>query len=427
MYTTHKLKNGIPVVMSHLPQYRSVSIGVWIKTGSIDETQASNGISHFIEHMLFKGTTSYSARDIAEIFDSVGGDLNAFTSKECTCFHGRVLDNHLAIPIKIIADMIQNPLLDEKDIEKEKGVVLDEILMADDTPDDVSYDLIAKTIYNNGSLSRPILGTEDNLKYFSYETITDHLNQFYTTDNMVISLAGSFDEEEALLLLNEHFNMTGCTHNSVDSINDFHVGGDFIYRDIEQIHLEIGFKGLPYSKEEIFDLAALNNILGASVSSRLFQNIREAEGLTYTINSYLTQYEKTGLLSIYASMQSDNLKTVVQLIQRELETLINNGITDKELIRVKEQLKGNYILDLESTDSYMNLIGKGTLFKIPIRTPEEVEKAIDGISKESVNSLIMSILNTKPSVALVGRVDKNHLLQCINILGGEYEATCKDH
>lgn len=423
MYTTHKLKNGIPVVMSHLPQYRSVSIGVWIKTGSIDETQSFNGISHFIEHMLFKGTHSYSARDIAEIFDSVGGDLNAFTSKECTCFHGKVLDHHLEIPIKIIADMIQNPLLDEQDIEKEKGVVLDEILMADDTPDDVSYDLIAKTIYHEGSLSRPILGTEETLKHFDQQTIIDYMSQFYTTDNMVISLAGSFDEKRGLNLLNKYFDMMPSVHKPVSSMNTFHVGGDFIYRDIEQIHLEIGFKGLPYSSEAVFNLAALNNILGASVSSRLFQNIREAEGLTYTINSYLTQYETTGLLSIYACMQRDNLRAVTQLIQKELNALIENGITDSEIIRVKEQLKGNYILDLESTDSYMNLIGKGTLFKIPIRTPDEVEQAIDAISKDSVNALMMSILNTTPSVALVGRIDKSHLLECISILGGEYETT----
>lgn len=422
MYTTHILNNGIKVVMQELAHYRSTSIGVWIKTGSIDETKEKNGISHFIEHMLFKGTETLSAREIAEAFDSIGGDLNAFTSKECTCFHSRVLDHHIDVPIKILSDMIKNPSLRPDDIEKEKSVVLDEIMMAEDTPDDVSYDLIAKSIYEDGTLSRPILGSKETLESFDKQLIEQHLNDYYTTDNMVISVAGSFDEEELMKLLNEGFNMPKTGHKAVKHTNKFHRNAAFIYRDIEQVHLEIGYKGIPYGHASVFDLAALNALLGASVSSRLFQNIREAHGLTYSINSYVSQYEETGLFSIYASMHVKNINKVVGLIRNELDILLTKGISEEELYRVKEQLKGNYILDLESVDSYMNLLGKNTLFKTKIHTPNQVEEKINAITKDSVEALLKDILSQAPTLALVGRVDEDHLNQCVKILGGANEA-----
>jgi len=418
MYTTHILNNGIRVILSKLEQYRSTSIGLWIKTGSIDETEENNGISHFIEHMLFKGSSKRSARDIAEAFDSIGGDLNAFTSKECTCFHAKVLDRHIDIAIEIIADMISDPLMDEEDIKLEKSVVLDEIMMAEDTPDDVSYDLISKVIYHEGTLARPILGTKETLDSINQDVIKKHLDDYYTTDNLVISIAGSFDEESIIELLNQHFTMPESYHKNHKEKNYFHNDSSFVYRDIEQVHLEIGYEGMPYSSDEIFNLAALNNILGASVSSRLFQNIRESKGLTYSINSYLTQYEDNGLFSIYASMHVSNLKLVCDLIKIELDKLLKDGLEEKEFLRVKEQLKGNYILDLEGTDSYMNLIGKGHLFDIKIRVPDEVEAAINNIKKSEVEALMLKILSSKPSIALVGRVDQKLLDECTSVVGG---------
>ena len=418
MYTTHILNNGIRVILSKLEQYRSTSIGLWIKTGSIDETEENNGISHFIEHMLFKGTSKRSARDIAEAFDSIGGDLNAFTSKECTCFHAKVLDRHIDIAIEIIADMINDPLMDTEDIKLEKSVVLDEIMMAEDTPDDVSYDLISKVIYHDGTLSRPILGTKETLDSINQDIIKKHLDDYYTTDNLVISIAGSFDEETIINLLNQHFTMPESSHKNHKEKNYFHSDSSFVYRDIEQVHLEIGYEGMPYSSDEIFNLAALNNILGASVSSRLFQNIRESKGLTYSINSYLTQYEDNGLFSVYASMHVSNLKLVCDLIKIELDKLLKDGLEEKEFLRVKEQLKGNYILDLEGTDSYMNLIGKGHLFDIKIRVPDEVEAAINNIKKSEVEALMLKILSSEPSIALVGRVNQKLLDECTSVIGG---------
>jgi len=424
MYRTHTLNNGIKVILAKLDNYRSASMGVWIKTGSIDENEENNGISHFIEHMLFKGTPTRSARDIAEAFDSIGGDLNAFTSKECTCFHAKVLDHHIEIAIEILADMLINPLMDDMDIKREQSVVLDEIMMAEDTPDDVSYDLISKVIYHEGSLSRPILGNAKTLESFNKETLLEHMSEYYTTDNMVISIAGSFDENDILEKLNTHFNVKESIHLPKSVNNYFHTNAEFIYRDIEQVHLEIGFEGINFSNDEIYSLAALNNILGASVSSRLFQNIREAHGLTYSINSYITQYENNGLFSIYASMNTGNLIKVITLINTELNTLVEDGITEKELRRVKEQLKGNYILDLEGTDSYMNIIGKGRLFDKTIRMPNEVEEKINEINMNDVLDLMMKILTSSPSIAIVGRVDQSLLNECVNIIGGSNETRC---
>lgn len=415
MYTEHTLDSGIQVILSKLDYTRSASIGFWIKAGSIHETEANNGISHFIEHMLFKGTTKRSAKEIAESFDGIGGDLNAFTSKECTCFHAKVLDKHLPIAIDILVDMLKNSKLTEEDIEKEKNVVIDEILMAEDTPDDVSYDLIAKTVYANGALGRPILGDEETVKSFNRSMIKEFMKQYYNSNKLVISIAGNYNEKEIIDQLNHSFTNTEFEYEVIES-SDFHVSSNFIYRDIEQIHLEIAFEGVPYSSKKLLHLAALNNILGASVSSRLFQTIREENGLTYAVNSYIAQYEATGLFSIYANMNKNNLIKVVDLISQELNKIRLHGVTAFELKRVKDQLMGNYILDLEGSDSYMNLLGKGKLFNKKINTPEELEKKINDITLDDIKEMIDLILTKTPSISLVGQVNQDLLDETYHIL-----------
>lgn len=416
MYTEHTLPNGIRVYLSKLPVYRSASIGVWFKTGSVNEDRSNNGISHFIEHMLFKGTDKRTAKDIAEFFDTLGGDLNAFTSKECTCYHAKVLDKHLPVAIEVIGDMLTNSSMSHEEIEKEKGVVLDEILMADDTPDDVSYDLIAKTIFGNGSLGQPILGTRESVESISQDMILDYMKEYYTVENVVISIAGSFDEQAILDQLTACIALPSKGMLPESQKNSFLRNSAFIYRDIEQVHLEIAYEGISYCSKRIFDLAALNAIIGASVSSRLFQTIRETHGLTYSINSYLTQYENSGLFNLYASMHKDNLMKVMTLIEKELTDVIQTGFTEEEILKVKEQLKGNYILDLEGSESFMNLIGKGKLFNKHIYSIDEVETRINGITLESVQLLANEILSKKPSLTLVGRVDQDILDQCNALL-----------
>lgn len=418
MYTEHKLSNGIKVIMKKLDVYRSVSIGFWIKAGSINENVDNNGISHFIEHMLFKGTKSKTGKEISEIFDTIGGDLNAFTSKECTCYHARVLDKNLEIAISVISEMLINPLLSNEDIIKEKRVVLDEIDMAEDTPDDVSYDLIAKTVFGDNSLSRPILGTGENIENFDRDDLSEYMKEYYTSSNAVISIAGNFDEEETILMLEKYMKNfpKGKVYTNLDH-NSFHSAYSHVKKDIEQVHLEIAYNGLTYESEEQFSLAALNNILGASVSSRLFQVIREDHGLTYSINSYISQYKSVGLLSVYASMNSENLLTVVSLIKEELDKIRLYGINAEEVSRVKEQLKGNYILDLEGSESFMNLIGKGKLFDKKIYTLDEIELKVSKVTKESITELIKKIIdNDNYSVAIVGKVDEKIAKKCYEIL-----------
>lgn len=412
MYETHKLSNGIQVIMKELPVYRSASIGIWVKTGSINETNQNSGISHFIEHMIFKGTKNHSAKSIAEFFDGIGGDLNAFTSKECTCFHAKVLDEHLEQAILIMGDMLSHPMMDSEDIRKEKGVVLDEIYMAEDTPDDVSYDLIAKTVYGDGPLGKAILGTKESVQSFNQAMISDYLKTYYTTENVVVSIAGSYNAETTLKALEAALKLPCRVDSPERTCNTFSASTAYIYRDIEQVHLEIAFEGVPYCSNKMFDLAALNAIVGSSVSSRLFQNIRENHGLTYTINSYVSQYEAEGLFNIYASMNKENLLQVVALIQKELDDIKKNGVDEVELARVKEQLKGNYILDLEGSESYMTLLGKGKLFSKPIYSTDEIENRINGITLDSVNHMAKFLFNKLPAFTLVGRVDEKDVQAC---------------
>lgn len=421
MYKTYDLNCGAKLFLTPLPIHRSASIGFWVKTGSIHETKSLNGMSHFIEHMLFKGTTSRSAKEIAEFFDVRGADLNAFTSKECTCYHAKVLDHHLIGAIEVISDMLSHPLMDEDEIEKEKNVVIDEIKMAEDTPDDVSYDLIANTIFNESTLGQPILGFESQVQSFTRKSILAYMNDFYTSDNIVISVAGSFDEDAVIEVLNQYLDIKNTKEKNINKQQEFNSQSTFVYKDIEQVHLEIAYPGLGLGNPKVFPLAALNAILGGSVSSRLFQVIRENHGLTYSVNSYLNQYETIGTLSIYANMHKDNLNKVVELIEQEIKEISLNGVTEDELKRVKEQLKGSYILELEGSESYMGLIGKNKLFHKKIHSIEDIESKINAITMSDIKDVIKLTLDNSPALSLVGRIKTEDLMSCSNVLGVDNE------
>lgn len=417
MYNTYELNCGVKLFLTPLPIHRSASIGFWVKTGSIHEPKVLNGISHFIEHMLFKGTSTRTARDIAEFFDSRGADLNAFTSKECTCYHAKVLDHHLVDAIEVISDMICNSLFTDEEIEKEKNVIIDEITMADDTSDDVSYDLIAKASFGKCTLGQPILGFEESVQSFTSSDIRTYMDHYYTSDKIVISIAGSFNESAVIKALNKFLTLKVGVKKETINIQEFYSQGAFISKDIEQVHLEVAYPGLALGDEKVFPMAALNVILGGSVSSRLFQNIREKYGLTYSINSYLNQYENIGTLNLYANMQKSNLKRVVDLLAEEIKVMLLKGVTDEELKRAKEQLKGNYILDLEGSESYMGLIGKNTLFNKKIYTVEAIELKINAIDMKDLNDIIQETLKEKPAVSIVGKVNQKDLDYCIKKLG----------
>lgn len=407
MYHRHELSNGIRVVTYPMPGMRSLSLGLWINAGSAYEAHAFSGVSHFVEHMLFKGTEAHSAKDLADIVDGIGGQINAFTSKECTSYYIKVLDTHLDIAVDLLSDMLLRSVYDPAEIEKEKNVILDEIALYEDSPEDVVYDLLAEVIYGKHPLGFPILGTETSVRNLSRRTIQSLLEERYTAENIVISVAGSFKESELLSRLEARFGeVRKAGAVAVDPpVPAFTKDWAVREKDIEQVHLCVGFNGVKYSDDDLYPLMVLNNILGGGTSSRLFQGIRENQGLAYSVYSHPSLYKDNGLMTIYASFIPENLEPVMTSLCEELQKIRRHEISNEEILRGKEQLKGNYILGLESTGSFMSMMGKGELMAGMIETMDEVIEKIDGVQAADVFRMADQVLTPECyAVALTGRV-----------------------
>ncbi|MGV8144945.1 MAG: M16 family metallopeptidase [Alkaliphilus sp.] len=395
-YRRFNLKNGIRVVTEHIPYVNSISIGVWIEVGSKNENKINNGASHFIEHMLFKGTNSKNAKDIANVIDGIGGHINAFTSKECTCYHVKVLDSHYRLAIDILSDILLNSKFDEIEIGKERSVIMEELSMYEDSPEDLAHDILSQTLYSNHSLGLSILGTRTSLSDLDRKSLLAYMKDYYMPENIVISVAGNFDENQLIEEIERKFGNMKTSKKNGQKIDEVTYNFEHIskIKDIEQTHYCMGFKGVSLlNRKEHYPLLVVNNLLGGSMSSRLFQKIREEKGLTYSIYSYPSIYKNGGSLNIYAGTNPNQLAQVRDLIFGELKELVNNGITDDELNKTKEQLKGNYILGLESTSSRMSSIGKSELLLNRIFTPKEIIKNIDNIDMNSVNQIINKIID----------------------------------
>lgn len=402
MIDKHISKNGLRIVLEKVPAVRSVTIGIWILTGSRNETVQNNGISHFLEHMFFKGTKTRSAQDIAEAFDSIGGQINAFTSKEYTCFYAKVLDTHKDYALEILADMFFNSKFDEEEMEREKKVVYEEIKMYEDTPDDIVHDLLAKASYGEHPLGYPILGTEEHLKTFTPTLLREYIAQRYTPDNVVISIAGNV-EESFINTVEDYFGKYEASAKD----NPMIVKPTFIAesiernKDTEQAHLCLGFNGLPQGDKNIYSLVIMNNVLGGSMSSRLFQDIREKQGLAYSVFSYHSTFLDNGLLTIYAGTGKDQLPLLRDTVRKTLDILIKDGLSEKELRNSKEQLKGNLMLGLESTNSRMSRNGRNELLLQRHRTLDEIIKEIDAVNHQSIKQVIKQVFDNSPSSALI--------------------------
>ncbi|WP_062105030.1 M16 family metallopeptidase [Bacillus niameyensis] len=394
-------QNGVRVVLETIPTVRSVAIGIWVGVGSRDENEQNNGISHFLEHMFFKGTQSRSAKDIAEAFDSIGGQVNAFTSKEYTCYYAKVLDDHASHALEILSDMFFYSTFDEVELNKEKNVVLEEIKMYEDTPDDIVHDLLSKAAYHNHSLGYPILGTEETLASFSSHTLKEYIFNMYTPDKIVISVAGNVDEH--FIMQVEQFFGSFERGNTTRSnlLPVFHSEQILKRKETEQAHLCIGFEGLPIGHKDIFDLIVLNNIFGGSMSSRLFQEVREEKGLAYSVFSFHSSFQDTGMLTIYGGTGANQLDELYDTIFSTMEILKKEGITQKELQNGKEQLKGNLMLGLESTNSRMSRNGKNELLLRKHRTLDEIINDINNVTVEGVNRMGNQIFNEHYTTALV--------------------------
>lgn len=406
-----QLENGVRIVTERIPYFRSVSVGLWFSAGSVYENINYNGMSHFIEHILFKGTKTRTAKEIARAMDSVGGQLNAFTAKECTCYYSNVMDKHLALALDILSDMVLNSVMDPGDIEKEKGVILEEILMYEDSPEDLVSELLGKALLGPHPLGNPILGNRQFVQGITRDRLLSFLNEKYSPHNLVVSVAGNFDEQQAVDLIRKHF---GSWQNRPVDIDIPQPGYQsqnlFRWKDIEQVHLCFGYPGINLGHNDIYPLMIFNNLFGGGMSSRLFQNIREDRGLVYSIFSYPSFYICGGKFTVYACMKPSQAKNVADLVMEEIQKVTTQGVNRDEFETAREQLKGNYILSLESSGSRMNAIGRSELLLGILRTPEEILEKIDNTTIDDVIRAACSILDpNRRAVAVVG---------CENVLEG---------
>ena len=407
MIETIILKNGLTIVMEPITSVRSVSFGIWVKNGSRNESPDTNGISHFIEHMLFKGTSRRSAKDIADEIDEIGGQINAYTSKELTCYYTRTLDTHFDTALDVLADMFFNSKFDDTEIKKECNVILEEINMYEDTPEDQVYDILQAEGWKNNPLGFSVLGSEKTISTFNNKTFRSYFDSNYRPEKTVIAIAGSFEPQETVKKIETYFG--GFSSLNTNPVPDFKT----IYtpafikkeKDIEQMHLCFGFPGLPVGSERAYVLACLNTVFGGGMSSRLFQKIREEKGLVYSIYSYNAGFVDTGIFTIYAAMNPKQVEKAISLIINEIKSLHTDRISEEYLKNTKEQLKSNLLLSLESSSSRMSSLGRAQLLLNRVISPDELIQKIDAITIEKIYEVIGSVFDLGSiSVSAVGKI-----------------------
>jgi predicted Zn-dependent peptidase len=410
MFQKSYLSNGMPVVMERVSNFRSVSMGIWVRVGSRMEVKGENGISHFLEHMLFKGTSKRSVSDIAIDIDALGGELNAFTSKEGTTFYIKVLDEFIEEGMELLSDLFLNSTFPEEEVEREKDVVIEEIKMVHDTPDDYIHDLFAQSIWGTGGLGQPILGKRDTVSSFSREDLKEHVRQFYGASGTVMACAGNFEHGKLLDLLE---NKLGTAPRDAMTVacnpQKFRTRTSVHRRDLSEVHLCMGIKGIEQASPHRYATLLLNTIFGGGISSRLFQEIREKRGLAYTVYSYLSSYLDNGLWGIYVGTGKKKLNEV---ISRSAEELMNfhRTLTEEELERAKTHLKGSIMLGLESTSRRMQNIATQERYYGKYFSPREILKKIDAVSYEEAVSLAESLVSDSGiSLTVLGPVERSDI------------------
>jgi predicted Zn-dependent peptidase len=383
------LPNGVVVITETMQHVRSVSVGIWVRNGSRREVPSENGLAHFLEHMVFKGTARRTAEDIAREMDSVGGMLDAFTSKEQICFNAKVLDEHLPIAFDVLADLIQRPKFDSEDLKKERQVVLEEIKMDLDNPEYLLHDIFTRGFWPNHSLGRPILGTPETVRRFDREAIHRRFQSWFGPDHILVTAAGNITHEQVLKLVEKEFgSLKPLGAREEDAVPStaapIHLERK---RDLEQVHLCIGVPSLPIAHERRFGVAVLNNLLGGGMSSRLFQNIREKQGLAYAVFSELTPYSDAGMFSVYAGTAKETVGKVLDMTIAEFRAMKESPVTVEELLRAKNHLKGSLMLSLESTSSRMSNLARQELYFHRFSSLDEILASIDAVTPEEVQAL----------------------------------------
>ena len=403
-----RLGNGITVLTERMPHVRSVTLGVWLRSGSRHEPAAVNGISHFIEHLVFKGTATRTARDIALAVDSIGGQIDAFTTKEYTCFYAKVLDSHLSDAVDLLADIVRSPRFDPEELDRERGVILEEIRMVEDSPEELVYDLFSERFYPRHPLGRPIQGTLRSVSSLTPRRVSNYFRKSYLPANMLVVAAGNIDRRR----------LVRCLENRLGGIPARRVprpGGRAPLgrtavvlrekRDLEQVHLLLGWNAFPNTSRERYPLYVLNAILGGSMSSRLFQKIREERGLAYSVYSALHAFHDTGALMVYAATSPDRGDEVVQLIMEELRDLATRGPDPHEVEVAREHLKGSVMLSLESTSSRMSHLARQEIYDRRQFGLEEVLAGIDAVAPRHVHAAADRVLRgRRGTLAAVGKV-----------------------
>lgn len=412
MFDQITLPNGLRIVGERLTHVRSCTVGVWVKVGSMNERPEENGLSHFIEHMVFKGTATRTARDIAEEMDDVGGQLNAFTSKDCTCFYAKVIDEDLRLAVDILSDLALRPRFDDAELQKERGVVLEEIAMVEDTPEDLVHDILCEAQFE-GSLQRPILGGAELIRRYTRDDLLRYWRRHYHAKNTVVAIAGNYDWDAFLALVNEYFKNFPNEEPPVAVVEAQQLlsGRKAREKDTEQLQISIGYPGVELGSDEVYALSVFNNAIGGGMSSRLFQRIREELGMAYSVYTFPTSYPGCGTFTIYAGTSPENGEVVIKEIELELVKTLREGLTEKEFKSAKAQLKGGYLLGLESSSGRMQSIGRSTLLLDRLITPEETLAKIEAVTMEDVLNIARRALDAKPSAAIVGKNAQKYLDQ----------------
>jgi predicted Zn-dependent peptidase len=393
-YLKLTLNNGVQIIAEKFDTVQSVSIGMFFKSGVLYESGNLQGVSHFIEHMMFKGTKKRSARKIASEFDRIGGYLNAFTAKDYCCYYARVVKDRIETAIDVLSDMIINSQFVAEELERESKVILEEIKMYEDSPDELIHELLGQNIWKNSRLGNPILGTASTVANMKRDEIFAFFNDQYITGNMIVCVAGNFEWDDLKKILEKKLkNLRSGRFSMRETVHQPSFGATIYQKDIEQVHLTLGTPGVSFSDPRRFALTILNAAFGGGMSSRLFQEVREKRGLAYTVYSYHTSFKKTGLFGIYAGTSMEHLPQVLELCHSELNKLASKGISDKELEDTCEQLKGNMLISLESTTNRMNRLSTGFLYDVEPKLPQETLEPYLKVTSEDVKKVAREILD----------------------------------
>ncbi len=407
------LNNGIRILTKQVPHVRSVSMGVWVNVGARDETSEESGLSHFIEHMIFKGTRKRDAVQIAKEFDAIGGQTNAFTSMELTCYHAKVMDTHLETMVDILSDIFLNSLFDPEEVEKERPIILQEIGMVEDTPEEYVHTLLSHNFWGEHPLGRSVLGTQENLARFNAGTIKNFFHRSYQPERIIISAAGNLEHEQFIHLIQPIFEPIESGKNFPErELPDVTPCSSVTQKELEQVHISMGVEGLGITDPKRYTLSLLNTILGGNMSSRLFQEIREKRGLAYSVYSFMSSNVDSGMLGVYAGVSPKRVTETISVILNTLKTLSQHKVDSSELQDAKEFTKGNILLSLENTDNLMVRMAQNEInfgYDIPIET---VMNRIEAVTEHDILELADHLFATdKTAFTMLGPVSDKAFIE----------------